>query len=187
MISLVITRALMLAATLALETNTFVYSQNLNESASNNEHAILLNSKFRLLNQPFYCRLFDVLQPRDVLSDEVNSNGLIIACWSSDNRESIEEYKKLLSKLSVFEKNWIILIGVSFDNDKKTWLQTIEREQLINRWNCFFDLQLMKQTGKDSTLFHHYKETSLPFSLSIRNGVVVGAYRSIRLDEREKP
>ncbi|MEJ1237966.1 hypothetical protein WBG78_07555 [Chryseolinea sp. T2] len=149
---------------------------------STNVHAGLINTKFRLLDQPFYCRLFDVLTPRDVVSDEMNSNGLIIAFWSSDNQESIDEYKKLLDMLSDLEKSHILLIGVSFDECRETWQQTIEKESLHNRWNCLYDQQMLKTQHKDSALLLHYRQTSLPFSISVRNGIIVGASRAVRFE-----
>ena len=159
------------------------YSQAQNGHQSGNVHAGLVNTKFRLLDQPFYCRLFEVLTPRDVASDEANSNGLIVAFWSSDNKESIDEYKKLLDILPDLEKSHILLIGVSFDECKETWQSTIEKENLRNRWNCLYDQQVLKSQHKDSSLLEHYQQTSLPFSISVRNGTIVGAARAVRLEE----
>jgi hypothetical protein len=148
------------------------------------KHAQLINTKFRLLDQPFSSKLHAVLSAQDIDNDQASSNALIIVCWSSDNKASIEEYKKLLSIRQGLEQSHILLIGVSFDKDKEVWQRTIEKEQLWNRWNCFFDIEILKEYSSimDSTLLKHYHATSLPFSITVQNGTIVAANRIVTIN-----
>ncbi|MGC3947793.1 MAG: hypothetical protein QM762_25355 [Chryseolinea sp.] len=158
------------------------YAQLTSDAQKSNEHAGLVNTRFRLVEQPLYGGMFESSSV-EIAKEEAASNGLIITCWSSQNKESVEEYRKLLKMMPDLERSHILFIGVSFDECRETWKSTIDKENLDNKWNCIYDLQMLQTQYKDSTLIAHYRQTSLPFTISVRNGIIVGASRTVRFDE----